>query len=62
VGSLKYLALAASASTSFLNSPGEKSCTSEINPAWWSTSRHTASLFASRVYWNELLMLRISCG
>src|SRR5512139_1895289 len=56
VGSLKYLALAARANTLFLNSPGEKSCTNEIRPDWWSTSRHAASFFDRRVYLSELLI------
>src|SRR5918999_3636528 len=62
VGSLKYFADAASASTLFLNSPGEKSCTSEIRPDWWSTRRTTASSLESRVYLNELLMTDSSYG
>src|SRR5512147_1141614 len=57
VGSLKYCAQAARASTLFLNSPGEKSCTSEIRPDWWSTSRHAASFLDSRVYLNDWLIM-----
>ncbi|MNP53526.1 hypothetical protein D3C76_1480090 [compost metagenome] len=34
VGSLKNLAMSPRASTLFLNSLGEKSCTSEIRPVW----------------------------
>src|SRR5471032_2189693 len=49
VGSLKNLARSARASTLFLNSLGEKSCTSEIRPVWWSTSRTTASSLFKRL-------------
>src|SRR5471032_1892665 len=49
VGSLKNLATSASASTLFLNSLGEKSCTSEINPVWWSTNSTTASSLFKRL-------------
>src|SRR5512139_2088308 len=62
VGSLKYLALAAMASTLFLNSPGEKSCTNEIRPDWWSTSRHAASFLDRRVYLNEFVIPYTSCA
>src|SRR5471032_3664205 len=49
VGSLKNLATSASASTMFLNSLGEKSCTSEIKPVWWSTNSTTASSLFKRL-------------
>jgi len=62
VGSSKYFALAARASTLFLNSPGEKSWTSEIKPDWWSTSRQTASFFESRVYLKGCAMFVSSFG
>jgi hypothetical protein len=49
VGSWKYLPQAARARTPFLNSLGEKSWTSEIRPAWWSTSSSAASSLERRV-------------
>jgi len=47
VGSSKNLPMSASAMTLFLKSSGEKSCTSEMRPAWWSISRRTASSLSS---------------
>src|SRR5476649_2196028 len=55
VGSLKNLARSARASTLFLNSLGEKSCTSEIRPVWWSTSKTTASSLFRRLYGTLLI-------
>jgi len=49
VGSWKNLATAPSASTLFLNSDGAWSWTREMSPAWWSTSRTTASSFEIRL-------------
>ncbi|MNP35054.1 hypothetical protein D3C76_1283700 [compost metagenome] len=49
VGRPKNLARSPRASTLFLNSLGEKSCTSEIRPVWWSTSSTTASSLFRRL-------------
>lgn len=58
VGRLKNLATSARASTLFLNSFGEKSCTSEIRPVWWSTNRTTASSLFKRL----LAMVQLLTG